>query len=111
MILVIACTLLTRHSTHREAGTGNVIEAVRHTKAVMGEIRKIQALPERELFAYAKDIQAPIELVREVKQLGRLPVVNFAAGGIATPADAALCMQLGCDGVFVWVAPSLPVLQ
>ncbi|KAL7008070.1 Pyridoxal 5'-phosphate synthase subunit snz1 [Cystobasidiomycetes sp. EMM_F5] len=84
-----------------EPGTGNVIEAVRHTKAIQAQIRHVQTLPPRELYSYAKDIQAPIELVREVAKLGRLPVVNFAAGGIATPADAALCMQLGCDGVFV----------
>ena len=84
-----------------EAGTGNVIEAVRHTKAVQKAIRQLTVMPERDLWSYAKEIQAPIELVREVAKTGRLPVVNFAAGGIATPADAALCMQLGCDGVFV----------
>jgi len=87
--------------TKGEAGTGNVIEAVRHTKDVQAEIRRLTVMPERDLWSYAKDIQAPIELVREVAKTGRLPVVNFAAGGIATPADAALCMQLGCDGVFV----------
>jgi pyridoxal 5'-phosphate synthase pdxS subunit len=87
--------------TKGEAGTGNVVEAVRHTRAVMGEIRRIQNMAEEELYAYAKEIQAPYHLVVETAQLGRLPVVNFAAGGVATPADAALMMQLGVDGVFV----------
>ncbi|PWH14290.1 MAG: pyridoxal 5'-phosphate synthase lyase subunit PdxS [Anaerolineae bacterium] len=87
--------------TKGEAGTGDVVEAVKHARAVMGEIRRVQTMAEEELFTYAKEIGAPIELVREVKQLGRLPVVNFAAGGVATPADAALMMQLGMDGVFV----------
>lgn len=87
--------------TKGEAGTGDVVEAVKHARAVMGEIRRVQNMAEEELFTYAKEIGAPIELVREVKQLGRLPVVNFAAGGVATPADAALMMQLGMDGVFV----------
>ena len=87
--------------TKGEAGTGDVVEAVRHARAVMGEIRRLQNMPDEELMTYAKNIGAPYELVREVKELGRLPVVNFAAGGIATPADAALMMQLGVDGVFV----------
>ncbi|KAK9893757.1 vitamin B6 biosynthesis protein [Cystobasidium minutum MCA 4210] len=87
--------------TKGEAGTGNVIEAVRHTKAVMSAIKSLTVMNERDLYNFAKENQAPIELVREVAKTGRLPVVNFAAGGIATPADAALCMQLGCDGVFV----------
>ncbi len=87
--------------TKGEAGTGNVVEAVRHMRAVMDEIRKIKSMTEDELMAEAKRIGAPLELVIEVKELGRLPVVNFAAGGIATPADAALMMQLGADGVFV----------
>ncbi|MCX7832247.1 MAG: pyridoxal 5'-phosphate synthase lyase subunit PdxS [Actinobacteria bacterium] len=87
--------------TKGEAGTGNVVEAVRHMRAVMSEIRKIQNMPEDELMAEAKKLNAPYELVKKVKDLGRLPVVNFAAGGIATPADAALMMQLGADGVFV----------
>jgi pyridoxal 5'-phosphate synthase pdxS subunit len=87
--------------TKGEAGTGNVVEAVRHARAVFGEIRRLQSMTEDELFVYAKNIQAPYELVRQVAEAGRLPVVNFAAGGIATPADAALMMQLGVDGVFV----------
>lgn len=87
--------------TKGEAGTGDVIEAVRHARAVFGEIRRLQNMPAEELMAFAKNIGAPYELVKEVKDLGRLPVVNFAAGGIATPADAALMMQLGVDGVFV----------
>jgi pyridoxal 5'-phosphate synthase pdxS subunit len=87
--------------TKGEAGTGDVVEAVRHARAVLGEIRHIQNMPEEELMAYAKNIGAPYELVKETRELGRLPVVNFAAGGIATPADAALMMQLGVDGVFV----------
>ncbi|HID84095.1 MAG TPA: pyridoxal 5'-phosphate synthase lyase subunit PdxS [Anaerolineaceae bacterium] len=87
--------------TKGEAGTGDVVEAVRHARAVMGEIRRLQTMADEELYTYAKGIGAPIELVREVKRLGRLPVVNFAAGGIATPADAALMMQLGLDGIFV----------
>jgi pyridoxal 5'-phosphate synthase pdxS subunit len=87
--------------TKGEAGTGNVVEAVRHARAVLGEIRRLQSLQEDELFMAAKTLQAPYELVRQVAELGRLPVVNFAAGGIATPADAALMMQLGVDGVFV----------
>jgi pyridoxal 5'-phosphate synthase pdxS subunit len=87
--------------TKGEAGTGDVVEAVRHARSVLGEIRRLQTLPEEELMAFAKDIQAPFELVLETRALGRLPVVNFAAGGLATPADAALMMQLGVDGVFV----------
>ncbi|MGZ4665737.1 MAG: pyridoxal 5'-phosphate synthase lyase subunit PdxS [Frankiaceae bacterium] len=84
-----------------EAGTGNVVEAVRHMRAIRGGIRALQALSSDELYAAAKDLQAPYELVREVADAGRLPVVLFTAGGIATPADAALMMQLGADGVFV----------
>jgi pyridoxal 5'-phosphate synthase pdxS subunit len=87
--------------TKGEAGTGNVVEAVRHARAVFSEIRRLQGMGEDELFVYAKNIQAPYELVRQVAEAGRMPVVNFAAGGIATPADAALMMQLGVDGVFV----------
>jgi len=87
--------------TKGEAGTGDVVEAVRHARAVLGEIRRLQNMPEEELMAFAKELGAPYELVLETRKLGRLPVVNFAAGGIATPADAALMMQLGVDGVFV----------
>ncbi|HHY45779.1 MAG TPA: pyridoxal 5'-phosphate synthase lyase subunit PdxS [Firmicutes bacterium] len=87
--------------TKGEAGTGDVVEAVRHMRCVMDEIRRLQNMPEDELMAAAKEMAAPYELVKEVAKLGRLPVVNFAAGGIATPADAALMMQLGADGVFV----------
>lgn len=87
--------------TKGEAGTGDVVEAVRHARSVLGEIRRLQNMPEEELMAYAKDIGAPYELVVETRLLGRLSVVNFAAGGIATPADAAMMMQLGVDGVFV----------
>ncbi len=87
--------------TKGEAGTGDVVEAVRHARAVGGEIRRLTSMDEDELFSYAKEIRAPLNLVRETAQLGRLPVVNFAAGGVATPADAALMMQLGVDGVFV----------
>lgn len=87
--------------TKGEAGTGNVVEAVRHIRLIMGEIRKIQNMGDDELYKEAKDIQAPFDLIKEVKGLGRLPVVNFAAGGIATPSDAALMMQLGADGNFV----------
>jgi pyridoxal 5'-phosphate synthase pdxS subunit len=87
--------------TKGEAGTGNVVEAVRHARAVMGEIRRLQHMASEELMAAAKEMGAPYELVVETAKLGRLPVVNFAAGGIATPADAALMMQLGVDGVFV----------
>ena len=87
--------------TKGEAGTGNVVEAVRHAKAVQSEIRRLSSMDEDELYVYAKEIQAPLALVQKTKELGRLPVVNFAAGGVATPADAALMMQLGMDGVFV----------
>jgi pyridoxal 5'-phosphate synthase pdxS subunit len=87
--------------TKGEAGTGDVVEAVRHARTVLGEIRRLQSMPDEELMTYAKEIGAPYELVKETKELGRLPVVNFAAGGVATPADAALMMQLGVDGVFV----------
>ncbi|VFR00403.1 unnamed protein product [Cuscuta campestris] len=87
--------------TKGEAGTGNVIEAVRHVRSVMGDIRLLRNMDDDEVFAFAKQIQAPYDLVMQTKQLGRLPVVQFAAGGVATPADAALMMQLGCDGVFV----------
>jgi len=87
--------------TKGEAGTGDVVEAVRHARTVLGEIRRLQNMPEEEVMAFAKEIGAPYELVLETRSLGRMPVVNFAAGGIATPADAALMMQLGVDGVFV----------
>ena len=87
--------------TKGEAGTGDVVEAVRHARTVLGEIRRLQLMPDEELMTYAKNIGAPYALVKETKELGRLPVVNFAAGGIATPADAALMMQIGVDGVFV----------
>ena len=87
--------------TKGEAGTGDIIEAVRHARTVMGQIKLLQVKPDDELMTYAKDIGAPYEWVKRTKQLGRLPVVNFAAGGIATPADASLMMQLGVDGVFV----------
>lgn len=87
--------------TKGEAGTGNVVEAVRHVRTVLGEIRKLASMDDDEIYAFAKEIGAPVELVRQTKSLGRLPVVNFAAGGVATPADAAMMMQLGCDGVFV----------
>ncbi|MEN6395598.1 MAG: pyridoxal 5'-phosphate synthase lyase subunit PdxS [Methanoregula sp.] len=87
--------------TKGEAGTGNVVEAVRHMRAIMSEIRKVQGMDEQERISYARSIEAPAELVIECAQRGRLPVVNFSAGGIATPSDAALMMQLGADGVFV----------
>ena len=87
--------------TTGEAGTGDVVEAVRHARSVLGEIRRLQNMPEEELMSYAKEIGAPYELVLETRALGNLPVVNFAAGGLATPADAAMMMQLGVDGVFV----------
>ena len=87
--------------TKGEAGTGDVVEAVRHARSVFGAIRRLKNMPDEELMAYAKEIRAPYELVKETKELGRMPVVNFAAGGIATPADTALMMQLGVDGVFV----------
>ena len=87
--------------TKGEPGTGNVVEAVRHMRTVTAEIARIKGLRSEELYAAAKDLQAPYELVKWVAENGKLPVVNFSAGGIATPADAALMMQLGCDGVFV----------
>jgi pyridoxal 5'-phosphate synthase pdxS subunit len=87
--------------TKGEAGTGDVVEAVRHARTVMGAIRKLQTMVDEELMAFAKELGAPYELIKETKEIGRMPVVNFAAGGIATPADAALMMQLGVDGVFV----------
>ena len=87
--------------TKGEAGTGDVVEAVRHARAVLGEIRRLQNMPVEEVMVYSKEIGAPYQVVLETRELGRLPVVNFAAGGIATPADAALMMQLGVDGVFV----------
>ncbi len=87
--------------TKGEAGTGYIVEAVRHMRTVQDSIRKLQSLPEEELMSEAKELGAPYELLRETRKLGRLPVVNFAAGGVATPADAALMMQLGADGVFV----------
>lgn len=87
--------------TKGEAGTGNIVEAVRHMRAVMDGIRKLQSMPADELMSEAKALGAPFELVQEVHRTGKMPVVNFAAGGVATPADAALMMQLGADGVFV----------
>ncbi len=87
--------------TKGEPGTGNIVEAVRHMREVMDEIRRLKNMPKEELMTKAKELGAPFELLQEVAQTGRLPVVNFAAGGIATPADAALMMQLGADGVFV----------
>ena len=87
--------------TKGEAGTGDVVEAVNHARAVLSEILRLQNIRDDELMSYSKEIGAPLELVKETKEIRRLPVVNFAAGGIATPADAALMMQLGMDGVFV----------
>ncbi len=87
--------------TKGEAGTGDIVNAVTHMRAVFGHIRRLGALSEEELYSEAKELRAPLELVRWVAENGRLPVVTFTAGGIATPADAALCMQLGADGVFV----------
>lgn len=87
--------------TKGEAGTGNVVEAVRHARSVLGEIRRIQGMSTDELMSTARDLSAPFDLVLEISQTGKLPVVNFAAGGIASPADAALMMQLGVEGVFV----------
>lgn len=87
--------------TKGEAGTGDVVEAVRHMRTIMREIAAVKACREDELYVIAKEIQAPLDLVREVKRLGRLPVPNFSAGGIATPADAALMMKLGAETVFV----------
>ena len=87
--------------TKGEAGTGDVVEAVRHARTVLGDIRRLTTMADEELMSYAKELGAPYELVKETKEQGRMPVVNFAAGGVATPADAALMMQLGVDGVFV----------
>ncbi|HSO48984.1 MAG TPA: pyridoxal 5'-phosphate synthase lyase subunit PdxS [Acidimicrobiia bacterium] len=87
--------------TKGEPGTGNVVEAVTHMRAVTGEIRRLTQLDEEQLMATARDLGAPYELVKEIHETGKLPVVNFAAGGIATPSDAALMMALGCDGIFV----------
>jgi pyridoxal 5'-phosphate synthase pdxS subunit len=87
--------------TKGEAGTGNIVEAVKHMRTVMDAVRKLKFMADEELSAFAKELRAPLELVRLVKERGRLPVVNFAAGGVATPADAALMMLLGADGVFV----------
>lgn len=87
--------------TKGEAGTGDVVEAVKHARTVLGAVQRLQLMPDEELMSYSKEIGAPYEIVKETKELGCLPVVNFAAGGIATPADAALMMQLGVDGVFV----------
>jgi pyridoxal 5'-phosphate synthase pdxS subunit len=87
--------------TKGEAGTGNIIEAVRHIRTINKQIKELQSLSDDELYTKAKELEAPFELVKMTSQLGRLPVVNFAAGGIATPADAALVMQLGVDGIFV----------
>ena len=87
--------------TKGEAGTGNVVEAVKHIRTVLDQIRKLSQAPKEELMSAAKEMGAPFELVKQVAETGKLPVLNFAAGGVATPADAALLMQLGCDGVFV----------
>lgn len=87
--------------TKGEAGTGDVVEAVRHVRTVQADIARAKGMSEQELYCYAKELQCDVNLLRETAKLGRLPVVNFAAGGVATPADAALMMQLGCDGVFV----------
>lgn len=87
--------------TKGEAGTGDVVEAVYHARTVFGEIRRLQSMPIEEVMTFAKEIGAPFEILMETRELGRLPVVNFAAGGIATPADAALMMQIGVDGLFV----------
>lgn len=87
--------------TKGEAGTGNVVEAVRHARAINREIKKAQSMRPEELYSYAKEIQAPVDLLKKTAELGRLPVVNFAAGGLATPADVSMLMQLGVDGVFV----------
>jgi len=87
--------------TKGEAGTGDIVQAVRHVRTLHKEIRMLQTMDDDELFTYAKQIGAPLDLLQQTKKEGRLPVVNFAAGGVATPADAALCMQLGVDGVFV----------
>ena len=87
--------------TKGEAGSGNIVEAVRHARRVFGEIRRIQGMGQDELMATARDLRAPYDLVKEIHETGKLPVVNFAAGGVSTPADASLMMQLGVDGIFV----------
>merc|ERR1712113_902396 len=87
--------------TKGEAGTGDIVEAVRHVRTLHKEIRQLQTMDDDEIYTFAKEIGAPVELIKQTKRDGKLPVVNFAAGGVATPADAALCMQLGVDGVFV----------
>lgn len=87
--------------TKGEAGTGDVVEAVRHMRTVNTEIARASVMSDTELYTYAKELGVDYQLLKETAKLGRLPVVNFAAGGVATPADAALMMQLGCDGVFV----------
>lgn len=87
--------------TKGEAGTGNIVEAVRHIRAINGQVQSLRGISRKQLAQRAAEMRVPVSLVSKVAELGRLPVVNFAAGGIATPADAALCMQLGCDGVFV----------
>ena len=87
--------------TKGEAGSGNIVEAVRHARRVLGEMRRIQGMDEDELMATARDLKAPFDLVKEIHETGKLPVVNFAAGGVSTPADASLMMQLGVDGIFV----------
>ena len=87
--------------TKGEAGTGDVVEAVRHMRAVQDNIRKLRTMPDDEMVVEARDLQVSLDLLQETREQGRLPVVNFAAGGVATPADAALMMQLGADGVFV----------
>ncbi len=87
--------------TKGEAGTGNVVEAIKHIRSINNQIKVLKTMSEKALQTYAKNINVPLALVKQIKQLGKLPVVNFAAGGIATPADAAMCMQLGVDGVFV----------
>ena len=87
--------------TKGEAGTGDIVEAVRHMRAVQDAIRKLQTMPDAELVVEARDMAVSLELLTKTRELGRMPVVNFAAGGVATPADAALMMQLGADGVFV----------
>ena len=92
--------------TKGEAGTGNVVEAVRHARTVHSAIRRLQNMDEDELYTFAKEIRAPFDLVKQTAQLGRLPVVNFAAGGVATPADAALMMQLGVEGMML--SPGYP---
>lgn len=87
--------------TKGEAGTGNVVEAVRHMRTMLTDMRRVQSASSEELMTIAKDFGAPFDLIKYVHENGKLPVINFAAGGIATPADAALMMQMGCDGIFV----------